>query len=57
MAKRQAFCRGLDKAHLRQFLQCWALLQMEPLYKVVHTIVTALSKPTSDVIRSQQVSM
>ena len=50
-------CRGLDKAHFRQFLQCWALLQMEPLYKVAQTVEAALTKPTSDVIRSQQVSM
>ena len=48
-------CRGLEKAHFRQFLQCWALLQMEPLYKVAQDIAPALSRPLSEVIRSQQV--
>lgn len=48
-------CRGLEKVHFRQFLQCWALLQMEPLYKVAQDIAPALSKPPSQVMRSQQV--
>ena len=48
-------CRGLDKGHFRQFLQCWALLQMEPQFKAAEEIAPALSKPTSEVIRSQQV--
>ena len=48
-------CRGLEKGHFRKFLQCWALLQMEPLYKVAEDIAPALNKPASTVIRSQQV--
>ncbi len=48
-------CRGLEKVHFRKFLQCWALLQMEPLHKVAEDIAPALSKPASEVIRSQQV--
>lgn len=48
-------CSGLDKEHFRQFLQCWALLQMEPLYKVAQEIAPALSKPASEVVCSQQV--
>ena len=50
-------CRGLDKAHFRQFLQCWALLQMEPLYKVAKQLEPALSRPVNEVVRSQQVSV
>ena len=48
-------CRGLDKGHFRQFLQCWALLQMEPLFKVAEEMAPALRKPASEVVRSQQV--
>ena len=47
--------RGLDKGHFRLFLQCWALLQMEPLYKVAQEIAPTLSRPNSEVVRSQQV--
>ena len=48
-------CRGLDKSHFRQFLQCWALLHMEPLYKVAKELEPALSRPLDEFVRSQQV--
>lgn len=50
-------CRGLGKEHFRQFLQCWALQQMEPLYKTAQELEPALKKPASEVVRSQQVPL